>query len=199
MLEVNIDKIIPVTDARDSLNKIVDEVTAGDSLYVLTVNGKPSAVVVGVHHLEKLTGMKGENIMDDITTPTPDTSADAGQAATVPAADVTAPSATQTDITPSTTTPTDTTAAIPAEDLTADVAPAPDASAGVGQAASATPATDAAADLFADSSAATTDMPATAPVAPTVDTTPTADSATTGQFATPDADDLNAAGSQPQQ
>jgi prevent-host-death family protein len=67
MLEVDIEKIVPVTDARDALNKIVDEVSGSDTMYVLTVNGKPSAVVVGVHHLEKLTG-KSEGSF--IATPT---------------------------------------------------------------------------------------------------------------------------------
>lgn len=67
MLEVDIEKIVPVTDARDALNKIVDEVAGSDAMYVLTVNGKPSAVVVGVHHLEKLTG-KSEGSF--IATPT---------------------------------------------------------------------------------------------------------------------------------
>lgn len=56
MLEVDIDKILPVTEARDSFNKIVDEVEGTDHVYVLTKNGKPAAVVVGVNHLEKLTG-----------------------------------------------------------------------------------------------------------------------------------------------
>jgi prevent-host-death family protein len=56
VLEVDIDKILPVTEARDSFNKIVDEVEGTDHLYVLTKNGKPAAVVVGVNHLEKLTG-----------------------------------------------------------------------------------------------------------------------------------------------
>lgn len=56
VLEVDIDKILPVTEARDSFNKIVDEVEGTDHMYVLTKNGKPAAVVVGVNHLEKLTG-----------------------------------------------------------------------------------------------------------------------------------------------
>lgn len=56
MLEVNIEKIVPVTEARDMFNKIVDDVEGTDELYVLTKNGKPAAVVVGVNHLEKLTG-----------------------------------------------------------------------------------------------------------------------------------------------
>ena len=62
MLQVNIEKIIPVTEARDMFNRIVDEVEGTDELYVLTKNGKPSAVVVGVNHLEKLTG--GEHSLD---------------------------------------------------------------------------------------------------------------------------------------
>jgi len=56
VLEVEIDNILPVTEARDSFNKIVDEVEGTDQMYVLTKNGKPAAVVVGVNHLEKLTG-----------------------------------------------------------------------------------------------------------------------------------------------
>lgn len=63
MLEVEIDKILPVTEARDNFNKLVDEVESSDSLYVLTKNGKPCAVLVGVHHLEKLTGTSHEELM----------------------------------------------------------------------------------------------------------------------------------------
>lgn len=62
MLEVDIDKILPVTEARDSFNKIVDEVEGSDHMYVLTKNGKPAAVVVGVNHLEKLTGKTNEEL-----------------------------------------------------------------------------------------------------------------------------------------
>lgn len=57
MLEVKIEKIVPITDARDSFNRIIDEVDATDEMYVITKNGKPAAIVVGVHHLEKLTGI----------------------------------------------------------------------------------------------------------------------------------------------
>ncbi|OQB06147.1 MAG: Antitoxin RelF [bacterium ADurb.Bin212] len=56
MLQVNVDKILPVTEARDKFNQLVDSVEGTDDLYVLTKNGKPAAVVVGVNHLEKLTG-----------------------------------------------------------------------------------------------------------------------------------------------
>ncbi|MFA6963171.1 MAG: type II toxin-antitoxin system Phd/YefM family antitoxin [Patescibacteria group bacterium] len=58
MLEVDIEKIIPITDARDRFNQIIEEVEASDDMYVVTKNGKPSAIIVGVHHLEKLTGNK---------------------------------------------------------------------------------------------------------------------------------------------
>lgn len=66
MLSVDIEKIIPVTEARDMFNKIVDEVEGTDEMYVLTKNGKPSAVVVGVNHLEKLTGAEGAEVMAKI-------------------------------------------------------------------------------------------------------------------------------------
>jgi len=56
MLEVQIENIIPVTEARDRFNQIVDAVEGTEELYVLTKNGKPAAIVVGIHHLEKLTG-----------------------------------------------------------------------------------------------------------------------------------------------
>ncbi|MCX6810267.1 MAG: type II toxin-antitoxin system prevent-host-death family antitoxin [Candidatus Berkelbacteria bacterium] len=62
MLEVDIDKILPVTEARDNFNKIIDEVEGSDSMYVLTKNGKPSAVIVGVNHLEKLTGKTADEL-----------------------------------------------------------------------------------------------------------------------------------------
>jgi len=58
MLEVDIEKIIPITEARDSFNQIIEGVEASDDLFVVTKNGKPSAIIVGVHHLEKLTGAK---------------------------------------------------------------------------------------------------------------------------------------------
>lgn len=58
MLQVDVNKIIPLTEARDSLNKIVDDVDDTDEMYVLTKNGTPTAVIVGVNHLEKLTNEK---------------------------------------------------------------------------------------------------------------------------------------------
>jgi len=55
-MQVDIEKIIPVTEARDKFNKVVDEVEGSDEIYVFTKNGKPASVMVGVNHLEKLTG-----------------------------------------------------------------------------------------------------------------------------------------------
>ena len=55
-MQVDIDRIIPVTEARDKFNKIIDEVEGSDNIYVFTKNGKPASVMVGVNHLEKLTG-----------------------------------------------------------------------------------------------------------------------------------------------
>ena len=92
MLEVDIEKIIPVTDARDSLNQIIETVEGSDSMYVITKNGKPSAIIVGVHHLEKLTGMKSDELTvdEDIEAPattTPDTLPKADDAISTPAAE----------------------------------------------------------------------------------------------------------------
>ncbi|OQA03689.1 MAG: hypothetical protein BWY68_00672 [bacterium ADurb.Bin400] len=70
MLEVNIEKIMPVADAQPVLSNLVDEVNSSDELYVLTSNNKPSAVIVGVHHLEKLTGMSHEALTTVAVTPT---------------------------------------------------------------------------------------------------------------------------------
>ena len=97
MLDVDIEKIIPVTEARDSLNDIIAKVENTDELYVITKNGKPSAILVGVNHLEKLTGMSHEELMPD---------EDIGSGA--------APSGTGDD-SGTTTTPT-TTSATPADD-----------------------------------------------------------------------------------
>jgi prevent-host-death family protein len=98
MLEVDISKILPVTEARDSLNKIIDDVSIGDELYVLTVNGKPSAVIVGVHHLEKLTGKPTDELMAATTPPVGLNEMPADSAAT-PTSTPSAP----TEVTPSST------------------------------------------------------------------------------------------------
>lgn len=69
MLEVKVENIIPVTEARDSFNQLVDKVEGTDEMYVLTKNGKPSSILVGVHHLEKLTGTSHEELMKDVEEP----------------------------------------------------------------------------------------------------------------------------------
>ncbi|MCX6808616.1 MAG: type II toxin-antitoxin system Phd/YefM family antitoxin [Candidatus Berkelbacteria bacterium] len=63
MLEVDIEKIIPVNEARDNLESLAAQVAASDDLFVLTQNGKPEAILVGVHHLETLTGMPGADLI----------------------------------------------------------------------------------------------------------------------------------------
>ena len=62
MLEVKVENILPVTEARDSFNQLVDKVEGTDEMFVLTKNGKPIAILVGVHHLEKLTGENHEEL-----------------------------------------------------------------------------------------------------------------------------------------
>ncbi len=62
MLEVQIENIVPVTEARDRFNQILDAVEGTDELYVFTKNGKPAGILVGVHHLEKLTGVNHEEV-----------------------------------------------------------------------------------------------------------------------------------------
>lgn len=73
MLEVKVENIIPVTEARDKFNQLIDGVEGSDDLYVMTKNGKPSAILVGVHHLEKLTGDNHEDLAgkNEAETPAP--------------------------------------------------------------------------------------------------------------------------------
>lgn len=67
MLEVQIENIIPVTEARDKFNQLVDQVESGDDMFVMTKNGKPAAILVGVHHMEKLTGVSHEELTKETT------------------------------------------------------------------------------------------------------------------------------------
>ncbi len=48
--KVSIDKIMPVTDVRANISRLVDEVQAG-STYVLTRSGKPAAILAPVKYL----------------------------------------------------------------------------------------------------------------------------------------------------
>lgn len=54
MLQVPIDKILPVTEARANISKLVDDVVRGD-IYVLTRGGRPAVVVSSVEYIKKLT------------------------------------------------------------------------------------------------------------------------------------------------
>jgi len=54
MLQVPIDKILPVTEARANISKLVDDVEKGD-IYVLTRGGKPVVVVASVEYIKSLT------------------------------------------------------------------------------------------------------------------------------------------------
>ena len=63
MLEVQIENIIPVSEAHDRFDQIIASVSTSDDLYVLTQDGKPSAVIVGAKHLETLTGDKHTELM----------------------------------------------------------------------------------------------------------------------------------------
>lgn len=67
MLDVDIEKILPISSVRELLNSIVDEVANSDEMYVVTKEGRPAAIVVGVHHLEVLTGISHKDIMPDET------------------------------------------------------------------------------------------------------------------------------------
>ena len=71
MLEVKIDNILPVTEARDSFNQLVDKVESSDEMFVLTKNGKPVSILVGVQHLEKLTGTSHEDLTKEIDETSP--------------------------------------------------------------------------------------------------------------------------------
>ena len=102
MLDVNIEKILPVTEVRDSLNKIVDEVESTDELYVVTKNGKPSAIIVGVHHLEKLTGIDHKELIPatDLGGEKTDTSIDGPTDSLAISEPTTEPMSAQTPISP---------------------------------------------------------------------------------------------------
>lgn len=57
MLNIPLDRIIPVTYARDNLANIIKG-TNGDTIYVLTKGGRPKVALVDIVYLEKLIGHK---------------------------------------------------------------------------------------------------------------------------------------------
>lgn len=57
MISVPIDRIVPLTDARDNFSRLVSDVEADtEGLYLLTKGGKPSIALVNIDYLEKLMG-----------------------------------------------------------------------------------------------------------------------------------------------
>ena len=57
MLEVDVKKIISVTEARANIASLIDKVMNGD-LYVLTRGGKPAVVVAPIEMAENMFGKK---------------------------------------------------------------------------------------------------------------------------------------------
>ena len=60
MLKVPIDKILPVTEARSNISKLVDDVEKGN-IYVLTRGGRPSCVLAPIDYIKKLEGDDSAN------------------------------------------------------------------------------------------------------------------------------------------
>lgn len=140
MLEVKIENIIPVTEARDSFNQLVDKVENSDEMYVLTKNGKPAVIIVGIKHLEKLTGEKNEELMKGLTPMSDDNVQPAVDPAAAPAA------------TPTTTPPADEDAT--EEASTPPVTPVEDAAEEEEEIPAATPPATTSGDSSLDSAAA---------------------------------------------
>lgn len=80
MLEVDIDKILPINEVKDNFDDIITEVSATDGMYVVTKNGSPAAVIVGMHHQSKLTGQPDSEIMPDEEAPEETTAEDDAEA-----------------------------------------------------------------------------------------------------------------------
>jgi hypothetical protein len=56
-ITVPIDKIVPLTDARDNFSRIVTDIESmPEGLYVLTKGGKPSIALISIRYLEQLMG-----------------------------------------------------------------------------------------------------------------------------------------------
>jgi len=65
MLEVKIENILPLTEVKNSLEKLVQTVGDSDDMIVIAENGKPRAILTGIHHMEKLTGTSHEELMPE--------------------------------------------------------------------------------------------------------------------------------------
>lgn len=77
IISVPIDRIVPLTDARDNFSRLVVDVESTDEgLYVLTKGGKPAIALVNIKYLEEImAGKKGAemakpDIKPAVTTPT---------------------------------------------------------------------------------------------------------------------------------
>jgi PHD/YefM family antitoxin component YafN of YafNO toxin-antitoxin module len=65
MISVQIDKIIPIEEARDKLRKVAEDVQK-DSLYIITnEDGRPCAAVINVEYLEELSRRGGKVSMEE--------------------------------------------------------------------------------------------------------------------------------------
>jgi prevent-host-death family protein len=60
MIQVPLDKIIPMEEALIDINKIMEEVRAQKSLYVITKDGKPHSAIIDIDMLEHLPEMNHE-------------------------------------------------------------------------------------------------------------------------------------------
>ena len=57
MISVPIDRIVPLTDARDNFSRLVSDIeSAQEGMYVLTKGGKPTIALVNISYLEELIG-----------------------------------------------------------------------------------------------------------------------------------------------
>lgn len=54
MIQVPLDKIIPMEEAIIDISKIIDDVKAQKSLYVITKDGKPHSAIIDIDMLEHL-------------------------------------------------------------------------------------------------------------------------------------------------
>ena len=59
MISVPIDRIVPLTDARDNFSRLISDIeTLSDGLYVLTKGGKPAIALINIKYLEEIMGNK---------------------------------------------------------------------------------------------------------------------------------------------
>lgn len=55
MISVPIDRIVPLTDARDNFSRLISDIeTLSDGLYVLTKGGKPAIALINIKYLEEI-------------------------------------------------------------------------------------------------------------------------------------------------